>query len=257
MKLRYLLLLLMFIGVVVNNNAQTTLMVSENSAQQNDIINVSIKVSGYVNIVSSQFSIKWDTTKLRYLNATNYNLPDLNDANFGNVKASTGILSFSWFHNNLIGVTREDNSHIFQLRFKAIGNNTFAPITIENIPTVIEIADANSAPQTVQVQNGGVSIGQPSGTTDVNFLGNLGLYQNSPNPFKDYTLIQLEMAIGSEVTLSIVDIEGRVLYNKTNNYPAGKHTVKIDKNIFNEAGVYFYKIQAGQDMITKRMVFIK
>lgn len=257
MTIRSLFIFIFLIGSLLSSQAQTTLMSSQVTAQTNDIINLPIKVNGFVNVVGTQFTVKWDPSKVSFLATNGYNLPDLSDGNFGLKSVSNGTLLFSWFQQSLAGVNRENGASLFNLRFKVLGNNTFAAVTIENVPTVIEVVNVNSQVLSVDVQNGGITIGQPNSTTDVEYLGNLGLYQNSPNPFKDFTMIEIEMAKADLATLTIYDKEGKIVFNQKNNFTAGKHTVKIEKTTFPEAGVYFYKLQAGEDIITKRMIFVK
>jgi hypothetical protein len=83
------------------------------------------------------------------------------------------------------------------------------------------------------------------------------LEQNYPNPFNPSTTIKFELPKASQVTLTVYDILGRevsVLVNEKKD--AGVHEVK-----FNAAGlasgIYFYKLQAGSDVDTKKSLLIR
>jgi hypothetical protein len=88
------------------------------------------------------------------------------------------------------------------------------------------------------------------------------LHQNYPNPFNPVTTLRYDLPENSYVNVTIYDMLGRqvktlvnqtqnagfksVIWNATNNY--GKPV---------SAGVYLYKIQAGEFVQTKKMVLLK
>jgi len=83
------------------------------------------------------------------------------------------------------------------------------------------------------------------------------LYQNYPNPFNPITTIKYELPQRSDVQITIYDLLGRkvtTLVNQTQN--AGFKSVQWDaSNVAN--GMYFYQIQAGDFVQTKKMVLLK
>jgi hypothetical protein len=83
------------------------------------------------------------------------------------------------------------------------------------------------------------------------------LHQNFPNPFNPSTTIKFELPKSSVVRLSVFDMLGRevsVLVNERRN--AGVHEVKFDGSNL-ASGVYFYRLQAGDFVSTKRMLVLK
>ena len=83
------------------------------------------------------------------------------------------------------------------------------------------------------------------------------LEQNYPNPFNPETVISYRLPVMSEVMLRVYDVLGRevaILVNEQQK--AGYY--EIDWNaVNNSSGVYFYKIQAGEFVETKKMILIK
>jgi hypothetical protein len=83
------------------------------------------------------------------------------------------------------------------------------------------------------------------------------LHQNYPNPFNPSTTIKFELPRTSHVSLSVYDMLGRevsVLVNERRD--AGIHEVKFDGTSF-ASSMYFYRIQAGDFVSTKRMLILK
>jgi YD repeat-containing protein len=80
------------------------------------------------------------------------------------------------------------------------------------------------------------------------------LSQNYPNPFNPSTTIKFELPKLSEVRLSVFDILGRqisLLVNERRN--AGVHEVKFDASRLS-SGVYFYRLQAGTYVETRKLL---
>ena len=107
-----------------------------------------------------------------------------------------------------------------------------------------------SGPAT-SVENDGV--GSPS-----EFL----LSQNYPNPFNPSTKIKFTIPSNvksetSNVILKVYDILGNELATLVNKeLPAGEYEVKFDAGNLS-SGMYFYKLQAGSFIETKKMVLLK
>jgi Secretion system C-terminal sorting domain len=85
----------------------------------------------------------------------------------------------------------------------------------------------------------------------------LFLYQNYPNPFNPYTTIKFEVPKASHVSLSVFDILGRevsVLVNDRRD--AGVYGVKFDGSNL-ASGVYFYRLQAGTYVETRKLLLLR
>jgi hypothetical protein len=84
---------------------------------------------------------------------------------------------------------------------------------------------------------------------------NLG--QNYPNPFNNQTIIRFFLPKSQNLNLTIYDLLGRQVHTLINGFrKAGSHTIPFDASDLS-SGVYFYRLQAGDVVETKRMVLLK
>jgi hypothetical protein len=88
------------------------------------------------------------------------------------------------------------------------------------------------------------------------------LHQNHPNPFNPSTEISFELPRRSEVRLTIYNILGQKIIKLLNgSFPVGRHEVSwdgIDASGYPvAAGIYFYQLQAGEFVQTKKMALVK
>jgi hypothetical protein len=83
------------------------------------------------------------------------------------------------------------------------------------------------------------------------------LEQNYPNPFNSTTDIRFQIADDGWVTLRVYDVLGREVATLVNEVKQpGEYTTRWDAGGVS-SGVYFYRLQAGGFVQTKRMLLIK
>jgi hypothetical protein len=83
------------------------------------------------------------------------------------------------------------------------------------------------------------------------------LHQNYPNPFNPSTTIKLEIPVKGIVSLKIYDILGREVVTLLNKemMPGRYETQWIAGN--KASGVYFYRLQAGSFVQTKKLILLR
>ena len=83
------------------------------------------------------------------------------------------------------------------------------------------------------------------------------LFQNYPNPFNPSTRIKYQVSSISQVSLKVYDLLGREVATLVNEYkPAGSYEANFDAKGLS-SGIYFYKLQAGSFVQTRKMVLLK
>lgn len=83
------------------------------------------------------------------------------------------------------------------------------------------------------------------------------LEQNYPNPFNPSTIISFQLPISSQVTIKVYDVIGNEVAALVNEEkPVGSYEVKFDAAGLS-SGIYFYTINAGGFVETKKMLLLK
>ena len=113
------------------------------------------------------------------------------------------------------------------------------------------------------------SIGITTGVKEIkpNLPLTYALYQNYPNPFNPSTTINYNLPETGHVTLKVYDILGRVvatLVNEEKN--AGSYSVQFSAKGGSASGgnadkfaggIYFYRMQVGNFVQTKKLILLK
>jgi hypothetical protein len=130
-----------------------------------------------------------------------------------------------------------------------------------------EILDATAVPSrayeytlVVQRENGTEARSEPVRVAAVR--PSLWLGQNEPNPFNPSTTIRFGVPVAGRVSLRVYDVAGRLVRTLSDeNRVAGEHGVswdgRDDRGAALSAGVYFYRIAAGEETLTRKMILLK
>jgi len=102
----------------------------------------------------------------------------------------------------------------------------------------------------------------PVGVEDGIVGAKLDLGQNMPNPFNPKTTIAFTLPEPTDVTIEVYDVTGRrIVTLMSDRLEAGGHFVEWSGRGDNgekvASGVYFYKLLAGDEEISKKMVLLK
>jgi ligand-binding sensor domain-containing protein len=162
--------------------------------------------------------------------------------------ASVGNFLFAMTDNTIYRMTNEDG--------------VFVPV-MEGIPAQTQFLslDADTQYLYAGTPNRGLwqrplsqlSVQQLSSVQPIRFA----LGQNYPNPFNPSTEIRYQISGTSDVSLEVFDVLGRKVSTLVRErQPGGAYRVNFNAANF-ASGVYFYKIQAGNNLATKKMMLVK
>jgi hypothetical protein len=107
------------------------------------------------------------------------------------------------------------------------------------------IDDSGGGPNTIRMLNEGI------------IPQKYALDQNYPNPFNPSTIITYHLPVAADVTLKVFDVIGRetaVLINA--HQDAGSYSVRFNASSVS-SGLYFYQLQAGPVLLTKKMLLVR
>ena len=104
-----------------------------------------------------------------------------------------------------------------------------------------------------------IKYSQPTGIEQLssNTPDQFRLFQNYPNPFNPSTKIRFDVSKSSYIKLVVYDALGRVVAIPVNeDLNAGVYEAEFDGSELS-SGVYFYRIQAGEFVETRKMLLLK
>ncbi len=93
---------------------------------------------------------------------------------------------------------------------------------------------------------------------NVNNIITFNLSQNYPNPFNPATTIKFDLPNKSGVSLKVYNLLGQVVLNLINNetMESGSHSITMDASNLS-SGTYIYKLNAGNNVLSRKMTLVK
>ncbi len=97
------------------------------------------------------------------------------------------------------------------------------------------------------------AVKQPTRSVPTSF----SLSDNYPNPFNPSTVIKVGLNRGGVMSLRVYNVLGQLVKIVDQGYkPAGQYSYDVNMDNF-ASGVYFYTLQQGPNVITKKMLLLK
>ena len=260
-SMRYSLLLSSLLFAFFSSFGQNPIQVevTDYVADPSEDFSIDIKVSDFENVVGAQFTLKYDEEVINYLGVDNFGIATMNIiANFGIPAVENGTISFLWFDSAAQGVTLDDETTLFTVDFKAVGNNgeyTYVELdTSTTILNVIEFSNVNGEVIPVDLESGLVSIG-PVGVSDLSLM-NFKIGDMSPNIVEGESFITIESPANQYLNYTIISSTGQQISKGQKSLFEGSNTLRFgQEELPLQGGAYFIEFQY-KDLKTVRK-FIK
>lgn len=133
------------------SSKKVTISGKEMTVKSGEEFCVDVQVSNFIDVISMQYSTNFDNKVLEFLEVKNPALKDLsaklNGSNFARAKGEANTLRFSWFVQDLQGISLYDGSTIYQVCFKATGKSgTVTEVDFADKPMTGEIGNSKYQP---------------------------------------------------------------------------------------------------------------
>lgn len=136
-----------------------TLGVANERVKSGESVCLNVQVADFNQLLSMQYSVRWDPKMLKFEKTTGYKLGGLGPEDFGAHRTQEGILTSVWIDENLQGVTLQDGATVYQICFQAIGTagqNT--EVGFSDGPTPFEVVNLKEEVVDIKGVSGKVSI---------------------------------------------------------------------------------------------------
>lgn len=231
-----------------NSNKEVLMLTDESIYEKAEEISIPIFLDKSCQLAGYQFTIQFDSEKLEYLDILS-GVSNITSENLGLIKANQGYISLSWNTNKNIDILGSEV--LFTLKFKALSTGQISNSLQLN--SFITSAQAFTS----DAQEMDIKLGFRTDNGIVENNSGLILYQNQPNPFSDLSVIGFELLQSSPATLTVYDLNSKVLFKSEIKAIKGYNSIEISNAQLGVTGVLFYQVDAAGYTATKRMVVIK
>ena len=225
----------------VRSNDRLTLI--GNAEYKGNEIRIPIVSMSAEMISGLQFTLDLTGQSVDYVSIESGQL-DIKSENLGLRNNSRGLVTLSWNTSEHIKVS--DQEVLFTIVLRGSVTDIQNHLEINSRITAAEAYTVSDEIMdvTLEVSDGNIS--------NVNYE----LRQNTPNPFKDETVISFTLPERMNATVSIHDITGKVVREYNNSYNSGLNNISISRGELELSGVLYYTLKTENFSATKRMVIL-
>ena len=220
------------------------LQVPERELRAGEEVVVPLVLADEAALSALQGTFRFDADHLALEGVEPAGLPGLSAEHFGYAYANDGLLTFAW--DDAAGIRLDEGTTLWRMRFRARTDGRLSQwLALGSELTPKAAYDPEGGMATLVLAFG------ESRTAE-----GYALYANQPNPFSEATVIGFELAAEGPVRLTIRDLSGRVVWQRTARLGKGYHEWQIRRDELPAAGVYACQLEAGHFTATRRMVLI-
>lgn len=221
------------------NYSEAHLKLSDQYLEKGQTVTVPVSLADLKEVAAIQFTLELNGARINGverlgLDVTNDNIAIHSDE----------VMTLAWFDEE--GVQLE--GAMFALDITATKDGSLSEmLSITDAVTASEVYDIDLEPSTLDLNFEKAYIAINS---------SFELMQNEPNPFTTNTKIGFSIPTGTEATISVIDISGRVVYSKEDYYNAGYHEVVLSQENIQSRGVLYYQLKTSSQTAIKKMILI-
>ncbi len=203
--------------------------------------------SDFKAIAGYQYTLNFNDDLLEFVNVNAGDLAGMSEANFGLSLLDEGAITTSWTNN--VPVSMKADAELFRITFKAKRTTQLSEaLSINSRYTTAEAYDVSTENGQLNLLNVTLRFEDAAGISTP-----FALLQNTPNPFRDETVIGFVLPESTSATLTIFDVSGKQLKLISGDYEAGYNEVSLDRGDLAE-GMLYYQLETANNTATKKMI---
>ncbi len=202
-----------------------------------DNVSMQFSLDQATDLAGLQFTL--NTEGLEVIDVTSNGL-EVSEANYALI--SENQMTFSW--NTATSV---EGNELFTVHFKATESGKLSQNVALTSDTTPAEAYAGNDLRIIPI----TLIGQDNSEQEFT------LFQNTPNPFRGNTEISFSLPEASFATITVSDIDGKIIWKHFGKYSQGLNNVIINRDDLGTSGVLYYRLDTDNHSASMKMIVLK
>ncbi|MEM9918855.1 MAG: T9SS type A sorting domain-containing protein [Bacteroidota bacterium] len=213
--------------------------VADRNLQAGQTYTVDFNTAAFDQIAGLQFSLNFDR-ELAEVTKVIPQMEGMTTGNFGTHMLDKGVVTSSF-----VNTANATEGTAFRLEIRAKRDAQLSDI----LSISSEFTPAEAYTQSNEFLQVGIDFGSANNA-------GFALLQNSPNPFKDVTLVRFQLPYSMDARLSIYDAAGKKLKVVEAAFEGGLNEVQISKSELAGSGVLYYTLESEVGTATRKMILL-
>lgn len=228
---------------LMNRSEALVLNTDEQIFDQGEILEVPVYAKNYNAISGFQLTWQFDAEKVAF-SGVKVGALNVTTNHLGLSKLADGYVSMSW--NDIQAQNIEEGEALFTLTFNTL-----------NAGKVSQSVAIGSRVTAKEAYNKDLAVIDLTFETRNAELESFELFQNTPNPFSDNTMISFNMKEAGLASITIYDLNGKVIKEYKGYYEKGMHEINVNKYDLPSTGMLYYQMNTEGFTATKKMILVK
>ena len=229
---------------------------------QDDVVEVELKVGSITDILAIQFTFAWDPAVLAFQESeTSPSFAiDILSFQYTTELTDQGKFTMAWDDATLSGLNLADSTALVRLQFRVIGApGSVTPLAFTDDPTRLEVADIDGNPiEGAIFEDGQITVFDPTtASIDRTPKPTIQIDNCFPNPFQTNTELQFTLSQATSMQWKIYTAEGTILKTQEQRYASGQHRLQLPQEYFVQSGLYMLELRAADFVITQKLICLQ
>jgi hypothetical protein len=243
----------LFILISLNLNAQPGIVIDSTVGQTGQIVCVPVRAKGFVEVITMQGSISWDTQVLEFDKVQNYYFSiGLTPTNFNSNPQGSHLL-FSWADASASCLSVDDGEILFEVCFSVVGPaGSSSDVKIDT--AIIETCPAG--------QNIWSSADSPPGHIEVTTAANASelavskqpTFTLSPNPTSSDAQVMFHSQQDGAATFFVSNTLGQTVFEQKASINIGENQIQIPAETLTTKGTYQVVLRTKQGAVSQLLI---
>lgn len=251
--LRRLTAVATFLFAALALTAQNTeYFVESISADVNGEVSVNVRGINVDTLVGVQFSVQWDQSVLEFLRVENVAMDGSLMGNFNQTQIANGRIGYLEADGTLMGFGLPDSSLLFTLVFNPLTTvSTATDISFVEEPLRTSVRSSNNNEVDPDLTNGTISL---NGANSVATFAEDPRLTVAPNPFRDFSQLNIRLDYSGTAYFDILDINGRQISRRTQALTPGSTTIDLQARDFPANGAYIVRLTTEREQLHRKVI---
>ena len=221
-------------------------VMTDKAFKNGDLVSMQVSAKDIEKLVGMQMTMQLDTEVLEFVDIKSNSIEISKD--FLGKVSEAGLVSLSW--NDVINPFLENEDELFTMVFNARANGNLSDAVEFNSELIqAEVYDNDLNRYAI------ATLWSETGVKDADT--EFALYQNEPNPFNTQTNIGFNLPKTSMTTLSIYDVNGKLIHTQRGEFEKGFNTITVKLEEISAGGLLYYTLQSEDYTATRKMLMLK
>ena len=204
--------------------------VLDQTFQEGEKVIMDLYMEDVAQLAGLQFSLEFDKEVLDYNKIKPGSLKDMDESCIGLAEVENGLLHMAWVNMKMSEVENTNNP-LFSLEFTALQSGTLSE--------VFSVNSDKLKPELYTPDLETFSLGLHFSRTNEIKSVEVG---SLPNPFQEQVNLTFEVQESGQVSLRLLDINGRLIYSMQQEVEPGVQSITLNEEIFPANGIYIYEL---------------